>query len=351
MTASQHTLLVTGGAGYIGSHTAAMLIDAGYEILLLDNFSNSHPDVIERLCQVAGKAVQVVHGDLLDKVMLDNLFQTHQFSAVIHFAGLKSVPQSLENPLTYYQNNVLAGLNLLAAMQESHCYRLVFSSSAAVYGDSLEVPVSEHAQVLPKSPYGRSKQMVEMMLQDMSAANPRWQISILRYFNPVGAHPSGLLGDAPIAPAANLFPLVAQVASGERGLVPVYGGEYATSDGTGVRDYIHVMDLAEGHISALNHLRSGCHIYNLGTGRGYSVLEVIKSFEEVTGRRIKYEIVAPREGDIGCLFASTQKAQAEWKWYPRLGLREMVESHWCWYQKTQAIGRHQAMLVDSPSPD
>jgi UDP-glucose 4-epimerase len=337
MAVNKRTLLITGGAGFIGSHTAAMLVDAGYEILLLDNFSNSHPDVIERLCQVTGKAIQVVKGDLLDMELLDHLFKKHKFSAVIHFAGLKSVPQSFEDPLVYYQNNVQGSLNLLAAMQANQCYRLVFSSSAAVYGDSLDVPVSEHAQVLPKSPYGRSKYMVETMLQDVSAANTHWQISILRYFNPVGAHPTGLLGDAPIAPVANLFPLVAQVASGERGSLLVYGGEYATSDGTGVRDYIHVMDLAKGHISALNHLRSGCHTYNLGTGRGYSVLEVIKSFEEVTGRRIKYEIVAPREGDIGCLFASTQKAQDELGWYARLGLREMVESHWHWHQRNSRL--------------
>lgn len=333
MSISTGSVLITGGAGFIGSHTSVQLIEAGYEVILLDNFSNSHPEVINRLCRITGRDIVCVKGDLLNKPLLDSLFRQYEIAGVIHFAGLKSVPESIRKPWLYYQQNVQGSLNLLQSMQEHGCYNLVFSSSAAVYGDLKEGAVTETSLVEPISPYGRSKHMVELMLQDMAAADERWKVSVLRYFNPVGAHPGGSIGECPQGEAANLFPVIAQVVLGERDRLNIYGGQYATRDGTGVRDYIHVMDLADGHIKALQHLSNGCRIYNLGTGRGYSVLDVVAAFEQVTGCEIRHEIVAAREGDIGCLFASTHQSELELKWKAKLGLPRMVEDLWRWRQK------------------
>lgn len=304
-------ILVTGGAGYIGSHAVVELVKAGHQILVLDNFSNSSVLVLSRLEQIVGQAIPFVQGDIRDRALLDRIFRENFIDAVIHFAGLKAVGESVQKPLSYYDNNVTGSLTLYEAMQEANIYKLVFSSSATVYGEPQEIPITENCPVgVPTNPYGMSKLMVERILQDLSNADSRWSIALLRYFNPIGAHPSGLIGESPNGLPNNLLPYITQVAVGALDKLSVFGSDYPTVDGTGVRDYIHVLDLANGHLLALNYLfqHTGCHVWNLGTGQGYSVLQIIKAFEEASGLTIPYELVERRGGDIAEYWSNPQKA-------------------------------------------
>ncbi|MEO0367833.1 MAG: UDP-glucose 4-epimerase GalE [Pseudomonadota bacterium] len=327
-------ILVTGGAGYIGSHTVVKLISAGFMPVILDNWSNANPAVIDRLVEITGQSILVEEGDLLDDSCLSKIFSQHEFSAVVHFAALKAVGESCEQPLRYYENNVVGAIKLIKHMQAVGCHRLVFSSSATVYGDPDTVPIAEDAAVKPTNPYGESKLIVENVMRDLCAADPTWSATVLRYFNPVGAHPSGLIGEDPADIPNNLVPYIAQVAVGKLAQLSVFGDDYDTPDGTGVRDYIHVEDLAEAHVKALTELsqRSGCAYYNLGTGRGYSVLEMIAAFEKASGRQIPYAVNARREGDIATCFADPTHSEKELGWRAQLGLDEMMVDHWRWQQ-------------------
>lgn len=332
-------VLITGGAGYIGSHTASCLLDAGHDILILDNLSNSFRSTVDRLQGFAKTStLRFVEADLLDRELLDRLFLNYPIKAVIHFAGRKSVPESIQNPMLYYQQNVEATLNLLRVMGEHGCHRMVFSSSAAVYGDAQAVPVTEVCPAVPKSPYGHSKLMVEQVLRSIASAEPQWCLTILRYFNPVGAHPGGQLGESPRYPLSNLFPQLAQTIAGEAGPFQVFGQQYASEDGTGVRDFIHVQDLAEGHLCALHRQQPGCQTYNLGTGKGYTVLEVIAAFEQVTGQPVPFEMAPARAGDIGCLYASVELSRHALDWQAHRGLKQMVEDYWRWWCSSTAGG-------------
>ena len=325
-------VLVTGGAGYIGTHTCVELLQAGHEVLVVDNLSNSHPESIRRVEHITGKTVDFVEADIRDRVALDTLFSRFAPDAVIHFAGLKAVGESVEQPLRYYQNNVAGTLTLCEAMAEHGVFRLVFSSSATVYGDPESVPIREDAPLSTTNPYGRSKLIVEDMLRDLALADERWSIALLRYFNPVGAHPSGLIGEDPNGIPNNLTPYIAQVAIGKLPQLSVFGGDYPTPDGTGVRDYIHIVDLAQGHLKALDHLADmqGAKAINLGTGRGYSVLEMIAAFEAASGRAVPYQISARRPGDIAECFADPTAAQEQLGWSAELGLEEMTRDAWRW---------------------
>ena len=329
------TVLVTGGAGYIGSHACVALTEAGYDVVVLDNLCNSDALAMERLLEICAKKPTFIHGDIRDGDDLDRLFQAHNIVAVLHFAGLKAVAESVDQPLEYYDNNVAGSLILLAAMQRAGVENIVFSSSATVYGDPASVPIRESFPLAPTNPYGRTKLMVEHILADWQAANPRRSIGRLRYFNPVGAHPSGLIGENPLGFPNNLMPFVAQVAVGQRDKLHVFGGDYATPDGTGVRDYIHVMDLVEGHVSALDYVceRPGLHTINLGTGNGVSVLEMVGAFERASGRAIPYEIVDRRPGDIAAYWADPELAQVLLHWKAYRGLAQMCEDAWRWQQK------------------
>lgn len=323
-------VLITGGAGYIGSHTVVALLERGCQVVVLDNLSNSHPKVLERMATIAGVEVDFVEGDIRDGRILENIFRQFSIDAVIHFAGLKSVAQSVSEPLEYYGNNVAGSLSLLRAMAQFGCRRLVFSSSATVYGSPDQVPIREDAPLRPTNPYGQTKEMVETILRDLAASDPDWEILSLRYFNPVGAHPSGLIGEDPRGIPNNLMPYVAQVAVGRLPRLQVYGGDYATIDGTGVRDYIHVVDLAAGHLAALNGLAPGYDVCNLGTGRGYSVLEVVAAFAAASGRSIGYEIVGRRSGDVAECYADISYSRKRLNWSPELDLARMVADHWRW---------------------
>lgn len=325
-------VLVTGGAGYIGSHTVVLLQEAGFKVVVFDNLCNSHPEVFNRIENISGTRPFFVKGDIRVKSELSQVFAEYDIECVIHFAGLKAVGESVANPLLYYQNNVEGSLNLFEVMAASNCKRIVFSSSATVYGDPASVPIREHFPLHATNPYGQSKLMIEHILRDLAVSDSDWQISLLRYFNPVGAHASGLLGEDPNGIPNNLMPYVAQVAIGRLEKLHVFGGDYPTDDGTGVRDYIHVMDLAAGHLKAMNKLDSnhGCQAYNLGTGNGYSVLEVVKTFSEVTGREIKYDIVGRRQGDIAECFADPTFSAKNLNWKAENGLTEMVRDHWHW---------------------
>ena len=327
-------VLVTGGAGYIGSHTCVELIAAGYEPVIFDNFYNSKPQVIERLERICGRAIKVINGDITNAGQLASAFSEHDFAAVIHFAGLKAVGESCEKPLLYYQNNVAGTLSLCETMKEHGIDRLIFSSSATVYGDPDLVPIDESAKTGATNPYGRSKLIIEQILGDFcSAPDSSWRVSLLRYFNPIGAHESGLIGEDPMGIPNNLLPYVAQVAVGKLKSLGVFGDDYSTPDGTGVRDYIHVVDLARGHVKALQHLlgqEPGCHTFNLGTGSGYSVLEVVKAFESVCGKKVPYEIKPRRPGDIAECYAKTDKAESQLGWKAGFGLKRMVEDTWRW---------------------
>lgn len=328
-------ILVTGGSGYIGSHTVVQLLNSGHEVVILDNWSNSHPEVLNRIETISGQFPIFVEGDIRDIGCLKAVFSDHSIDSVIHFAGLKAVGESVEKPLLYYQNNVEGSLNLFEAMSDAGCFKIVFSSSATVYGDPETVPISEEFPLSATNPYGQSKLMIENILRDLSISNDQWQIALLRYFNPVGAHESGLIGEDPAGIPNNLMPFVAQVAVGKRDRLSVFGGDYPTHDGTGVRDYIHVEDLAAGHLKALEVLASdhGCKAYNLGTGNGYSVLDVVKAFSEVSGCNISYEIVERRSGDIAECYADPAFSEKSLGWKAERDMTKMVEDHWRWQSK------------------
>ncbi|MEH6570437.1 MAG: UDP-glucose 4-epimerase GalE [Halioglobus sp.] len=326
------TVLVTGGAGYIGSHACVVLMEAGYQVLVLDNFSNSRAEVFERVQVIVGNRPRFIEGDIRDSDLLEHIFENNNISSVMHFAGLKAVGESVSMPLEYYQNNVTGTLNLLQAMDRAGVNKLVFSSSATVYGDPASVPIDETFPCSATNPYGRSKLIVEDILSDWSAAKPKWSIACLRYFNPVGAHISGLIGEDPQGPPNNLMPYVAQVAVGRRDKLMVFGGDYPTVDGTGVRDYIHVMDLVEGHVAALRVIleQQGLLRVNLGTGNGVSVLEVVKAFERASEKPVAYEITDRRAGDVAECWADTSLAATTLAWKATRNLQQMCEDSWRW---------------------
>lgn len=329
-------ILVTGGCGYIGSHTVLQLLEEGYEVVILDNFSNSSPAVVERIEKLSGRRPVLIEGDIRDTSLLNELFTAHPISSVIHFAGLKAVGESHERPLHYYENNVVGSLNLLHAMEQAGVFQLVFSSSATVYGEPQEIPIKEtHPASRPSSPYGRSKLIIEEILQDMAKSNDNWKVAILRYFNPIGAHPSGLIGESPNGIPNNLLPYISQVAVGKLKELSIYGADYPTKDGTGVRDYIHVCDLADGHSKALTALkyRSGACIWNLGTGNGYSVIEIIREFEAISQIDIPYVVRARRSGDVAACWADPSKAKAELGWKASRTLQDMMKDTWRWQRQ------------------
>jgi UDP-glucose 4-epimerase len=329
-------VLVTGGCGYIGSHACVALAKAGHQPIVLDNFSNSNPRVVVRIEKLIEQPLIVYQGDIRDRQALDCIFEQHDIDAVMHFAGLKAVGESVAKPLEYYENNVVGTLNLLSAMRVSKVHRLIFSSSATVYGDPLIVPIAETAATgATTNPYGTSKHMVERCLSDFSAANPDWSITLLRYFNPIGAHPSGLIGEDPTGIPNNLMPFITQVAIGRRDTLSIFGNDYPTPDGTGVRDYIHVQDLVEGHVAALEvrGLISGLHVYNLGTGNGVSVLDMVAAMNKVLGRELPVRIEPRREGDIAQCFAQVDKAERDLGWTAHHDLMDMVEHSWNWQQR------------------
>jgi len=330
-----HTILVTGGAGYIGSHVCVELLDRGYDVVVIDNLVNSSPIAIERIQQISGRSLEFIEADLCDAVALRDLFQAQEIDAVMHFAGLKAVGESVEQPLRYYDNNVTGSLRLLECMAQQGIRNLVFSSSATVYGDPASNPVREDFPLSCTNPYGRTKLQIEEILGDLYTADPQWNISILRYFNPAGAHHSGLIGEDPSDIPNNLMPYVAQTASGLREQLSIFGDDYPTRDGTGVRDYIHVVDLARGHLSALEKLQAspGCMVHNLGTGRGYSVLEMVAAFEKACGRSIPYEVVARRAGDIAQCYADPARAERELGWRAEYNLEAMCTDAWNWQRQ------------------
>ncbi|EGA67008.1 UDP-glucose 4-epimerase GalE [Vibrio brasiliensis] len=325
-------ILVTGGMGYIGSHTCIQMIEAGMTPVIFDNLYNSKASVLDRIEGVTGVRPKFIEGDIRNKSLLIDVLKSQNIQAVIHFAGLKAVGESVAKPLEYYDNNVNGTLVLVDAMREADVKTLVFSSSATVYGDPASVPITEDFPTSATNPYGRSKLMVEECLTDFQKANPDWSITLLRYFNPVGSHPSGDLGEDPQGIPNNLMPFVSQVAVGRREFLSVFGDDYPTKDGTGVRDYIHVMDLSDGHIAALQKVgdKSGLHIYNLGTGNGYSVLEMVKAFEQASGMRVPYQIVERRPGDIAECWADPAKARKELEWQATRTLNEMTSDTWRW---------------------
>ena len=325
-------VLVTGGTGYIGSHTCISLLDAGYEPVIVDNLHNSKKAVLQRLTQITGRDLTFYEGDILDQALLEKILVDEKIEAVIHFAGLKAVGESVAIPLSYYENNIAGTVSLLKAMDKTDVRCIVFSSSATVYGDPEKLPLLETAPLSAVNPYGRTKLLIEEMLRDLAVADPRWSLVILRYFNPVGAHPSGLIGEDPQGIPNNLMPFVAQVAVGRREKVSVFGGDYPTPDGTGIRDYIHVVDLAEGHVAALNtHAReTGLFTYNLGTGNGSSVLEVIESFSNACGKPIPYEITDRRPGDATACYADPALAQEKLGWKATRSLDDMSADSWRW---------------------
>lgn len=327
-------ILVTGGAGYIGSHTVVELLAAGHEVLVLDNHSNSKPSVIERIHQIAGKKFHYVRADIRDRAAMRGLFAQYTISAVIHFAGLKAVGESVTQPLAYYDNNVVGSLVLFECMAEAEVKTLVFSSSATVYGDPCNVPVREDAPLSATNPYGRSKLIVEEILQDLARSDPAWRIALLRYFNPVGAHASGMIGEDPAGIPNNLMPYVAQVAAGRLKELSVYGNDYPTPDGTGVRDYIHVLDLATGHLAALAALPHVTHpiIVNLGTGRGYSVLDMVAAFERASEHTVPYRVVARRSGDVAQCYADPGRARELLGWAAKHDIDDMCRDTWRWQQ-------------------
>ena len=334
------SILVTGGAGYIGSHTVVELLGAGHEVTVVDNFCNSAPAVPERIARIAGRMPVFVKADVRDRAALQSLLQARHYDAVIHFAGLKAVGESVAEPLRYYDNNVGGSLTLFETMAQYGLRTVVFSSSATVYGDPASVPIREDFPVAPTNPYGRSKLMVEEILREAAAADPRWRVALLRYFNPVGAHASGLIGEDPNGVPNNLMPFISQVAVGRREALSVWGDDYPTPDGTGVRDYIHVVDLARGHLAALGHMPdSGVLTANLGTGRGYSVLEMVRAFEQASGRKVAYRIAARRPGDVAACYADPSLAAERLGWRAQLDLSRMCADTWRWQsQNPQGYG-------------
>ncbi len=333
------TVLVTGGAGYIGSHTVLCLLQAGYDVVVLDNLCNSSAESLNRVRQLCGKAPHFVQGDIRDRALLDNLFAKCSIDAVLHFAGLKAVGESVTQPLRYYENNVAGSVTLFQAMQAAGVAKLVFSSSATVYGEPASMPIREDFPTgAPANPYGRSKLIVEEMLQDLCQSDERWSVALLRYFNPAGAHESGLIGEDPNGVPNNLLPYISQVAVGRLEYLSIFGNDYATPDGTGVRDYIHVVDLALGHLKALGVLdhRSGANVWNLGTGKGYSVLEMVRAFEQASGRSVPYRFAPRRTGDIAECWADPSKALRELEWRAERTLDDMMRDSWRWQQKNPA---------------
>ena len=325
-------ILVTGGAGYIGSHTCVELQNAGYGVTVFDNFSNSSPESLRRVARITGKSPVLVEGDIRDGTALKRALADSGADAVIHFAGLKAVGESVEHPLAYYDNNVVGTVRLLEAMRDANVKTLVFSSSATVYGDPQRLPLTEDHPLSATNPYGRSKLMIEDMLRDLYRSDPSWRISLVRYFNPVGAHVSGLTGEDPRGVPNNLMPFVAQVAVGKREFLNVWGDDYQTPDGTGVRDYIHVVDLAVGHLKALQRLRdhAECLAVNLGTGTGYSVLDMVRAFEAASGRPVPYKVAARRPGDIASCYADPTQALNLLGWKAQRGLETMCADGWRW---------------------
>lgn len=332
-------ILVTGGAGYIGSHTCLELLETGCDVTVADNLSNSSREALKRVETITGKPVEFHELDLLDQEKVNTLFQGRTFDAVIHFAGLKAVGESVEIPLRYYYNNITGTLNLLNAMQQGKTRNLIFSSSATVYGDPHALPISEDFPLSVTNPYGRTKLMIEEILTDLHRSDPSWNIALLRYFNPVGAHESGMIGEDPLGIPNNLVPYISQVAVGRLPFLNIYGDDYNTPDGTGVRDYIHVCDLAAGHVRTIPKLlqNPGLVIYNLGTGRGYSVLEMVNGFSTACGRPIPYEIVPRRAGDIAACYADPSKAELELGWRASRTLNDMCRDSWKW-QKNNPDG-------------
>ncbi|MDE6867543.1 MAG: UDP-glucose 4-epimerase GalE, partial [Clostridia bacterium] len=324
-------ILVTGGAGYIGSHTVLELLNAGYSVTVIDNLSNSSEESLKRVEKLTDKKVKFYEGDIRDKALLDKIFSENKTEGVIHFAGLKAVGESCRIPLDYYENNVYGTLVLLDSMKRAGVKKIIFSSSATVYGVPERLPLTEDCRLSVTNPYGATKLMIEHILQDLQAADGDWNIMLLRYFNPVGAHESGLIGEDPKGIPNNLMPFIAQVASGIREKLRVFGNDYPTRDGTGVRDYIHVVDLAKGHVAALAGYKcEGVHICNLGTGTGYSVLEMVHAFERACGKKIPYEIVERRSGDVAECYASAEKAKKDLGWSAKLGIDEMCTDTWRW---------------------
>ncbi len=326
------SILVTGGAGFIGSHTCVELLQAGYEIVVLDNFSNSKPEALRRVEKLSGKGFKFYEVDLLDKEGIESVFIENEIEVVIHFAGLKAVGESVEIPLRYYHNNIAGTLVLSEVMAKYGVKKMVFSSSATVYGMPEEMPISEEFPLSATNPYGRTKLMIEEILGDLYASDNSWSIALLRYFNPIGAHPSGYIGEDPNGLPNNLMPYITQVAIGKLENLRVFGNDYPTVDGTGVRDYIHVFDLALGHLKALKKVTvtTGVEAYNLGTGKGYSVLELVKAFEKASNIAIPYHIVARRQGDIAVCYADPTKAKRELGWVAEKGIEEMCADAWRW---------------------
>ena len=333
-------ILVTGGAGYIGSHTVLELLNTGYEVVVLDNLSNSSPESLKRVEKLTGKKVTFYEADILDRDKLNEIFSKEKFDACIHFAGLKAVGESVEKPWEYYENNIAGTLTLVDVMRKHNLKNIIFSSSATVYGDPAFVPITEEC---PKgqctNPYGWTKSMLEQVLSDIQKADKEWNVILLRYFNPIGAHKSGTMGEDPNGIPNNLMPYITQVAIGKRDHLTIFGNDYDTHDGTGVRDYIHVVDLAIGHVKALDKIKENCglKIYNLGTGHGYSVLDIVKNFEEANGIKIPYEIGPRRSGDIATCYASADKAKEELGWTAQYGIKDMCADSWNW-QKNNPNG-------------
>lgn len=326
-------VLVTGGAGFVGSHVCVALAEAGHTPLILDNFSNAKRDVPDRIGRITGETPQVVEADVLDGATLDVVFWTGTFDAVVHCAAMKSVGESVERPLAYYKNNVTGTVGLLEAMDRHGVRSIVFSSSATVYGDPVTVPVTEESPIgRATNPYGWTKVMMEQVMTDLYRSDERWSVALLRYFNPVGAHPSGLIGEDPEGTPTNLMPYIAQVAAGRRDRLPVYGDDYPTVDGTGVRDFIHVADLSSGHVAALEAMKDpgSFLVYNLGTGKGTSVMELLTAFETATGLRVPYEVVGRRPGDVAETWAAVDKAATDLGWTAKLGLEDMCADMWRW---------------------
>ncbi|MBE7040116.1 MAG: UDP-glucose 4-epimerase GalE [Ruminococcaceae bacterium] len=324
------SILVTGGAGYIGSHTCVELLESGYEIVIVDNFLNSKPESLNRIRKITGKDFKFYEADLLDEKAIDKIFAENKIEAVIHFAGLKAVGESVAKPIWYYHNNITGTLILCQVMKKYGVKKLVFSSSATVYGNPASVPITEDFPLSTTNPYGATKLMIENILRDVFVSDNEWSIALLRYFNPIGAHSSGLIGEDPNGIPNNLMPYIAQVAAGKLKELSVFGDDYDTKDGTGVRDYIHVVDLADGHLKALSKVLSsnGVDAYNLGTGNGYSVLEIVRTFENVNGVKVPYKIANRRPGDIATCYANPKKAKEILGWEAKLGLEEMCRDAW-----------------------
>lgn len=329
-------ILLTGGAGYIGSHMLCELLEANHEVIVLDNLSNSSVEAVKRVESLTNKHCTFIEGDIRDRQLLDDIFSQHSIDSVLHFAGLKAVGESAEKPLMYFENNITGSLVLLEAMKAANVKKIVFSSSATVYGDPEQLPITEDCPTsMPTNPYGYTKLAVEQMMMQLVQSDPAWSVAALRYFNPVGAHESGMIGEDPQGIPNNLLPYIAQVSVGRRDKLSVYGGDYDTHDGTGVRDYIHVVDLVKGHLCALDYIadKTGYFVWNLGTGNGFSVLDMVQAFEKASGRDIPYQVVDRREGDIAACFADPQKAAVELGWTTHKTIDDMMSDTWRWQSK------------------